>query len=199
MCGRYQYDSNDSLLAYFVDKLPIDQQSSLQGEIIYPGKDVLLLGLDISRQVRVGKARWGFNGFKQGQLLINARSESVLDKPTFAKAFKHHRCIFPMSAFYEWSADKTRYLFNSQDVLYVGGCYQVTANGVQAILLTRQADPVVASVHHRMPYCINRQDIRPWLSDLHFASSYQNPQCDIFKSIDRPAPLSSLQTLNLHN
>lgn len=199
MCGRFQYHTKNSLLAHFIHKLPKNEQKKLQSEVIYPGKDVLLLGLDRLGQVRVGKGRWGFNGFKSGQLLINARSETVLDKPTFAAAFRSRRCIFPMSAFYEWSVDKARYLFSSQDVLFVGGCYQMTENGLQAVLLTRPADNVVRNVHHRMPYFIGQDAIRNWLSDCHYACHYPNPNLELFKTLDQKAPLSGLQTLNLKN
>ncbi|KAA9302372.1 MULTISPECIES: SOS response-associated peptidase [Aerococcus] len=200
MCGRYEYQVNDPLLAHFYGKLGQDSQVSVG--TVYPGQDVLCLGLDPQAKVRVAAMRWGFDGFKKKQLLINARSETINDKLAFAQAFRYRRCIFPMSAFYEWSADKTRFLFSASEVLFVGGCYQVIpqAQGqvqAQAILMTQPADQIVGRVHQRMPYLIHKEDLRSWLGDWHYASNYQGQSPELAMQKDSPDQLSHLVTLDL--
>ena len=48
-----------------------------------------------------GFLKWGFPGFDRGKLLINARAESVKDRPTFADSFALRRCVLPAAGFYE--------------------------------------------------------------------------------------------------
>ncbi|MDK6233646.1 SOS response-associated peptidase [Aerococcus sanguinicola] len=200
MCGRYEYQLKDPLLAHFYKKL--GQESTAATGTVYPGQEAVCLGLDPKAKVRVASMRWGFDGFKKKQLLINARSESINDKLAFAQAFRYRRCIFPMSAFYEWSADKTRFLFSASEVLFVGGCYQVLpqADGqsqAQAVLMTQAADQVVGRVHQRMPYFIHKEDLRPWLNDWAYASNYRGQAPELAMQKDSPDRLSHLVTLDL--
>lgn len=184
MCGRYTYPLNEALLGHFYQQLPPEDQEIVQTDIVYPGKPVLVLGQDSDGKVRARALQWGFPGFEKGQLLINARAESITEKPTFRTAFRHRRCLFPMARFYEWSTDKTRYLFNGQDVLYVGGCYQMKEGQAQAVLMTQAAGPVVAPIHHRMPYFVAAQDLRQWLKDPNFAQAYTSPTLELFAEQD---------------
>ena len=52
--------------------------------------------------------QWGFPGFDKGKLLINARAESVKDRPTFSRSFEQGRCVLPAAGFYEWDKSKER-------------------------------------------------------------------------------------------
>ena len=54
---------------------------------------------------------WGFPGFDKGKLLINARAESVKDRPTFADSFAGRRCVLPAAGFYEWDRKKEKVIF----------------------------------------------------------------------------------------
>ncbi|MDO4670128.1 MAG: SOS response-associated peptidase family protein [Aerococcus sp.] len=174
MCGRYEFDKENSLLAHFYHRLP--KTTSVQTGTVFPGKEVLVLGQNAHGQVKATGMRWGFDGYEPNQLLINARSETILTKPTFSTAFKTQRCVFPMTQFYEWTKDKQKYLFGANDPLFVAGCYQLkeTPYGLkpQAILLTRTADQTVSQVHHRMPVIIEANKLRVWLQDTAFAAEY---------------------------
>ncbi|EMC0740666.1 SOS response-associated peptidase family protein [Enterococcus faecalis] len=94
---------------------------------IFPTNYIVTLGLNQDSKVVPGFTQWGFQGFKKGQLMINARAETVEEKKTFSKAFRETRCVFPLSGFYEWDSEKRKLLFTSteRDVFYLGGFYRI--------------------------------------------------------------------------
>ena len=69
-------------------------------------------------------AQWGFAG--KGRPLINARSETVREKPAFAASFRLRRCAVPCTGFFEWAADKTKFRFRLPDCdgAYLGGIFR---------------------------------------------------------------------------
>ena len=99
--------------------------------------------------------RWGFVGRAGKGLLINARAETAADKPTFAQAMQHTRCIITASAFYEWNAQKQAFLFENaaeHAPLYLAGLYTQDSDGQERfVILTREANSDVSPVHPRMP------------------------------------------------
>ncbi len=79
--------------------------------------------------------------------MINARSETVEEKKTFAKAFRNSRCIFPMSGFYR--------------------IYKTDAGlRTESIIMTTKPNNSVSSVHNRMPLIVDRCHIEDWLNSL---------------------------------
>ncbi len=83
MCGRYFFDlASDELKKYYEQVKP--QAESRQIHIgkneIFPSNHVVTLGLNQESIVVPGITRWGFTGFKKGQLMINARAETVEEK-----------------------------------------------------------------------------------------------------------------------
>ncbi|HFC9302286.1 TPA: SOS response-associated peptidase [Enterococcus hirae] len=180
MCGRYFFDlASDELKKYYEQVKP--QAESRQIHIgkneIFPSNHVVTLGLNQESVVVPGITRWGFTGFKKGQLMINARAETVEEKKTFSHPFKETRCVFPMSGFYEWDSDKHKVMFTDSQtsVLYVGGLYRIHKNEAgfetESIILTTQPSQSVLPVHDRMPLILAKEQIKDWLNDLDFARS----------------------------
>lgn len=66
-----------------------------------------LPGIVIYKYMAVDRC-WGFHGFKGKQVIFNARSESVLEKPLFRDSVRHRRVVVPAAAFYEWNARKEK-------------------------------------------------------------------------------------------
>jgi len=101
--------------------------------------------------------RWGWKPpwMKTG-LLVNARGEEAMQKRTFSSALCLHRCLVPALAFYEWrEADKQPFAYTRPDrqPYAIGGLWDPTgaADGSHAfLLLTVEANSVVAPTHHRM-------------------------------------------------
>jgi len=98
---------------------------------------------------------------------INARSESVHEKPSFRQAFKSRRCFIPADGYYEWATELGR--FPSKQPFYIhradarslamAGVYE---NGTVAII-TREATGSLADIHHRMPLFLPQSAWKEWL------------------------------------
>jgi putative SOS response-associated peptidase YedK len=121
--------------------------------------------------------RWGFlpswvkdpRGFS---LLINARGESVLDKPAFRNAIRRRRCLLPADGFYEWSdATPRRPYFvrpKSGAPIAFAGLWETWCgpNGEEvdtATIVTTQANRLLAPIHDRMPVIVPPDAFNLWL------------------------------------
>ncbi|HEY8162105.1 SOS response-associated peptidase [Methylocystis sp.] len=127
-------------------------------------------------------ARWGFlPGFvkdpRDFPLVINARSETALEKASFRNAMKRRRCLVPADAYYEWlklgagrRIERRPYLFRRADRLPMGmaGLWETYAgaDGAEidtACILTTDANAAAVSVHDRMPAILEPKDFDAWL------------------------------------
>ncbi len=103
--------------------------------------------------------------------LINARVETIKEKPSFRNGFKKRPCLIPVSGFYEWSKDKQPYYFNRNKSLFaLAGIWETWADAEEKILsctiLTTQAMGASADIHHRMPVIIPNQYYDLWLGNV---------------------------------
>ncbi|MGM9903902.1 hypothetical protein A5844_001850 [Enterococcus sp. 10A9_DIV0425] len=181
MCGRYFFDLSSSELKNYYDQIvPTATNKHLRVGYneIFPSNHVITLGLNQESNVVPGITRWGFESFKKGQLLINARAETVEEKKTFSKPFRETRCVFPMTGFYEWDSNKQKLLFTSSDneVIFVGGFYRIHKTGTgfetESIILTTTPNDSVAPIHDRMPLIIVKEQVKEWITNLDFARNY---------------------------
>lgn len=98
---------------------------------------------------------------------INARSESVHEKPSFRQAFKSRRCLIPADGYYEWAtelgkiASKQPFFIHRNDskTLAMAGVYE---NGTAAII-TKDATGSLAEIHNRMPLFLPMDEWELWL------------------------------------
>ena len=107
MCGRYRLSRRKEILAEYFDAG--DDVDWAPRYNVAPGQDVPVLRQDAARPVRsLSLFRWGLVPWwskdpKAGYKMINARAESVADKPAFRDPLQSRRCLIPADAFYEWS------------------------------------------------------------------------------------------------
>lgn len=182
MCGRYYYDLDSEELRALYKKIQKQarEEEMLAEKIasgeVYPTNFVVTIGGNQENKPVAAVTKWGFTGFKKGQLMINARSESVEQKKTFAKPFRENRCVFPLSGFYEWDQDKKKFLFTNGKVMYVAGFYRIhrSSEGIEteSIILTTEPNQSVSKIHDRMPLIINKNDIGSWIADIDFAREH---------------------------
>ncbi|MCB1368631.1 MAG: SOS response-associated peptidase [Rhodobacteraceae bacterium] len=125
--------------------------------------------------------RWGFlphwyKSERDGPLLINARGETIAEKPAFRAAVRARRCLIPASGFYEWSKaeDGARlpwYIRPTADTVFAfGGIWQdwQGADGTShttCAIVTTGANAHMAEIHHRMPVLIRPADFALWLGE----------------------------------
>lgn len=181
MCGRYFFDLASSELKNYYDQV-IPNAASKQIRVgyneIFPSNHVVTLAVNQESEIVPGVTKWGFQGFKKGQLMINARAETVEEKKTFSKAFRETRCVFPMTGFYEWDQNKQKLLFSPEDskILYAAGFYRIHKTGAgfetESIIMTTKPNETVAPIHDRMPLIIPSSHIKDWITDLEFARKY---------------------------
>ena len=122
---------------------------------------------------------------KMGARMINARSETVLEKPSFRAPFRRQRCLIPSDGFFEWKEDpggKQPVFICKQDrsPFAFAGLWESWAKEGQIIysctILTTQANELLKPLHERMPVILQARDYEQWLDP----------------SLNEPAPLLPL-------
>ena len=110
-------------------------------------------------------ARFGLSGIVPQKTVINARSETITDKPTFAAAFTAQRCLVVASGWYEWKDKGQPYHIQLQDgrVMAFGGLYFTQNAQTHFVIVTCAATGALADIHHRAPLVLPSDDWQTWL------------------------------------
>ena len=202
MCGRYFWndDAEDEFLEDFPDLAGVVRR--LRAGDYTPGMSAPALAADFSgiagaagvaenarfgSGIRMEPLLWGFPGFDKGRLLINARAESVKDRPTFADSFAGRRCALPAAGFYEWDKKKEKVIFTLPDrqILYLAGIYRPYGDENRFVVLTREANASMEPVHDRMPLILSGDEVLPWVSDPAKAGEILTKELPMLKA-ERP-------------
>ena len=174
MCGRFtQRKPAKALEEHFGVEVPETQP----GFNIAPTQNVQAVrGGDDGREA--AWLKWGLvpawaKDASMGARLINARSETVSEKPSFREAFKKRRCIIPADGFYEWrrtERGKQPYFFHMRDDRPFGFAglwerWEGTEGEVinSCTILTTEANEVLRPVHDRMPVILHPEEYSRWL------------------------------------
>lgn len=161
MCGRYFVDRQvlSALQKYSEDDLNVTTRD------IHPGDKapVILFG----QRFYVRQMTWGLPA-KQG-LHINARVESVLERPTFKEDFQQRRCIIPCRRFYEWDYDHRKVSFyeDEERIVYLAGFYDRQDH---FIIMTTAANESMIPIHDRMPFILEATELRFYFDDERYLS-----------------------------
>ena len=162
MCGRYS--ANDKVNDWIVEYCILPTDNVLRVGDIRPGERAPVI-VEGKTKPLVVPMTWGIQG--NGNLIINARKETLWEKPTFRNLIQHRRCLLPASCFYEWDSSKHKAtLYGENDeTLFLAGVYQQEAEGGRFVIITAPADETVRPIHDRMPVRIPASLIDDWLSD----------------------------------
>ena len=94
--------------------------------------------------------RWGFPGFEKGKLLINARAETALERPTFGRVYRIGAVLsLPGDFMSGIRARRSLPLSERNTVLFMAGCYNRYEGQERFVILTTDANSSVAPVHNR--------------------------------------------------
>jgi len=174
MCGRYWIDIDEAELrdiakAAAANALP-EEMSLMKssGEIFPTDRVPIMSGVETFQPMQ-----WGFTlEGKKGPPIINAREESVMEKPMFKNAIIRHRCLVPCSGYYEWKKDgkrKEKHYFHlhGKGTMYLAAIWRMErgANLPRFTIITRDAAGHIADIHDRMPVIIPRELVDTWLTD----------------------------------
>jgi putative SOS response-associated peptidase YedK len=176
MCGRFAQVIKHDQLKKLQDELKL-KESSEQLELNYNVAPTQTVAAALAQgNIRyLGFFRWGLipSWMKEipEKALINVRSESILEKPSFKVSFLRRRCLVPVTGFYEWrQSDKQPFLFQADhnDLLYLAGIYDAwygpDGSYIPSLgIITQAADQQMSDIHSRMPLCINSELVDTWL------------------------------------
>ena len=154
VCGRFVATSTRDLLVDWFHVEEVDAGEGLAPNYnVAPTDDVYTITQEEDRR-RLEVTPWGLVAGDGATPLINARAETLVERPVFRDAFEHRRCLLPADGFYEWEGvgggRKQPYLFFPPDGHPVGFAGLSGRRGTCAII-TSAARPPVARLHDRMP------------------------------------------------
>lgn len=194
MCGRYTSTSPPAVLAeqFAVDEVKLDEDLEPRWNVA-PTLPVLVVAESRSSgQRRLGTMRWGLvpswaKDISVGNKMINARAETVADKPAYRRALSRRRCIIPADAFYEWKVVgetsaktgrkkklKQPYAIARADgkPLAFAGLWEVWHDPEKpddgeplrsCVIITTEANEALSEIHDRMPVVLEPEDWDRWL------------------------------------
>ena len=175
MCGRYLIISNPEairLLAQYFEQPNFPPRYN-----VAPTQPIPIVRQEDGAR-HFALMRWGLlpswvKDPKTFTLLINARGESVRDKPAFKNAMQRRRCLIPADGFYEWQVDgriKRPFVVRPRDrkpIMFAGLWETWTGpNGEEidtAAIVTTAANQTLHPIHHRMPVILEPEDFALWL------------------------------------
>lgn len=164
MCGRYVFfsDAEQAEIQRILQRIEAKGKSLPPSGEIFPTHMAPALFYDVHLDADV--FMWGFPQYNRSGVLINARSETVLEKPTFKDSFQHRRCVLPATGFYEWDKAKRKHLFTqpNQPLIYLAGIYRPQEGANRFVILTTAANASSSDVHDRMPVMIPPEQIEDW-------------------------------------
>jgi len=169
MCGRYAFFTDRELqeIDEIIEKISDDiQRDKMKTGEIFP-TNVAPVFVPQNEIVTPKLMTWGFPNFRNKGVIINARAETVKEKKLFGSSLRERRCIIPSTGFYEWDAEKKKFIFNMPDsqMLYMAGIYNQFEGENRFVILTTDANPSIADVHNRMPVVIPKNRIEDWIMD----------------------------------
>ena len=169
MCGRYQFSAEGCReLQQIVQDIrrragEADTPPPVGGDVCPSALAPVLVAR--GEKILGTLQTWGLPG-PRGGLIINARAETVTQKPMFRRSIAAQRCVIPASSFYEWDAARHKYQFALPgSPLYLAGIYNNVDGRDRFVILTTAPNASVQNIHDRMPLLLSRADIRPWLTD----------------------------------
>jgi putative SOS response-associated peptidase YedK len=179
MCGRYTISvEEEALLARFKVWENLGQHSPRYNVAPTQRNPVVLVNKENKRIMT--PMRWGLipSWAKEeaiGNKMINARKETIAQKPSFKTAFMKRRCLVPADGYYEWKKPTTprrrtpfRIVLKSGEVFAFAGLWDVWKNEEGEVipsytLITTEADDVVRKIHPRMPVILKPDNEDEWI------------------------------------
>jgi putative SOS response-associated peptidase YedK len=162
--------------AFDIDDLP--ETIRLPRYNMAPGQTLVTV-LNDGKRHRVGEIKWGFvpafaKDEKIGYSMINAKSETLAEKPSYKDSFRSRRCVVLADGFYEWKTDgssKQPYRFHMGEgtLFALAGLWTqyVKEDGSKLFtctIITTQANEDLADLHDRMPVILEGEDLSTWLN-----------------------------------
>lgn len=191
MCGRYSWAQKKKLTPPKNLILPSPPSSVSYNRA--PGQDHPII-IRSNKKCTWSLAKWGLiPEQKEGNAIphpINARIETVREKPIFQNSVQQRRCLIPADGYFEWQKLETQkyphfHFLNKQDTFAMAGIWNETKKGDQTArsftILTHSASPNLLHIHHRMPVILQPKDWTAWLASQTDLDPFLNryAQCQV--------------------
>ena len=186
MCGRFTFTSDSGLLQQFFPDFEIPSDMSPRYNITPTQNVVVITNVQDESETDAGKKKvefcqWGLipswaKDEKIGSKMINARSETLSEKPSFRNAYKRRRCLILADGYYEWQqvpGDKLKqpvYIrFKSKNPFAFAGLWEKWQTNWMEIplrtctIITCPPNPLLKNIHHRMPVILPPDAYGQWL------------------------------------
>lgn len=182
MCGRFTITvTMDELKDYLSEYYDIDEMKGdfvLPRYNVAPGQEVISV-INDGQKNRVGLFKWGLvpsfaKDEKIGYSMINAKSETLQDKPSYRPSLEHKRCVILANGFYEWKKEDQhkipmRILMKDQSIFPIAGLWStyVRPDGTKlhtCTIVTTAANALVSEIHDRMPVILTEETKTSWLN-----------------------------------
>lgn len=209
MCGRFSLvaDPNQLVLRFELDDIPFAWVTRYN---IAPGQAIPAIIEDRGKR-RIGHLRWGLipswaTDKRVGGKMINARAETLHEKPAFRRLLERKRCIIPADGFYEWkqigqAKQPMRIMMKTGEPFAFAGLFDTwtSPDGERVhtcTIITTSPNEVAAAIHDRMPVILRREDEPIWLNretyDWKMLQSLLNPyDAKLMKAYAVPASVGS--------
>ncbi len=206
MCGRFSLDTTKAEIAKEFKCSSVALNSSRFN--VAPSQNITVV-INTGENNEAVLMRWGLipswvkslDSWKSN--LINARVETIEEKPSFRDGFKKHPCLIPVSGFYEWTKNKQPYYFYQDKSLFaLAGIWSTWSDPeteeklLSCTILTSEAKGATSEIHHRMPVIISAQYYDLWLGKLERGSPRRR-QAQGQVSLDRKQLLDALPEVEL--
>ncbi len=179
MCGRMALTLPHEAVSQLFEAVPANDLPKVPNYNVCPTVQIpVITSTEGTRHYR--SMRWGFipHWYKKpngGPLLINARSETIAEKPAFKAACRERRCLIPASGFYEWKREEGEtplpwWVTRADGAPMVfAGIWQVWEREderfVTCAIVTTDANEAMAPIHHRLPVILAPEDWPLWLGE----------------------------------
>lgn len=180
MCGRFAVTLPNDAMAQLFGAAPANDLPQVPNFNVCPTAAIHVVYSDTDLR-RLGAMRWGFlpHWYKapnDGPLLINARAETIAEKPAFRAACRARRCLIPTAGFYEWNKDaegnRLPWWITRRDgqPLVMAGVWQdwqgPDGDSLRCCaVVTTGASDDISAVHHRMPVILTEGQWGKWLGE----------------------------------
>lgn len=175
MCGRFSFAFTDKIIEERFD-VDIEKDDFIPRYNCAPSQNLAVITNENPRKLSYYK--WGFVPFwakdiSKGIKMINAKAETIFEKPAFHNAIKSRRCLIPADSFYEWKHDKEktpyRILMKDESPFAIAGIWEIwnDAEGKPFFtfsIITTEANDFMKDIHHRMPVILCAANEKKWLA-----------------------------------
>ncbi len=173
MCGRYSLGNTEGMTEFFeISDVRLPPRFN-----IAPSQPAPAIRIDEEGRRQLDQLQWGlvphwFRDKPPSSMFINARAETVHQKPAFRSAFRHRRCLVPADGFFEWrktAGGKQPYFIflRNQPLFAFAGIWDRVSKEHDSLesfsIVTCEANELISDIHARMPVILPSENYDDWL------------------------------------